>query len=153
LSFGVFVVEAQGSCSGETLMAMTVWRETLSVLPAVVVFAAMPASFTTAPGGEPVKKVVPKLDQAEREAIVAAANQAIARHAKAEKKKDAPDEIDASFWGEPIAKLKPIRARSDRGTNVAIVLSEEGGVEEGLYVWSPNCAYAHRAGDKLVTIR
>jgi formylglycine-generating enzyme required for sulfatase activity len=90
----------------------------------------------------------PKLDQAEREAIVAAGIQAIAKHRKAEKKEDAPNEIDAAFWGEPISKLKPIRVRNDH-LNAAIVLSVKDGIEEGLYVSNPISSYAAAVGDRF----
>ena len=73
----------------------------------------------------------PKLDQTAREAIVAAAHQAIAQHFKA--RKAAVEEIDAELWGEAITKLKPIRVRNERG-HVSIALSVKDGVEEGLFV-------------------
>jgi hypothetical protein len=73
----------------------------------------------------------PKLDQAAREAIVAAAHQAISQHFKA--KKAVVEEIDAELWGEAITKLKPIRVRNERG-HVSIALSVKDGIEEGLFV-------------------
>jgi uncharacterized protein (TIGR03067 family) len=82
---------------------------------------------------------VPKLDQAEREAIVAAADQALSKHFKA-KKKGPQDEIDAAFWGESISKLKPIRVRNECG-HLAIVLSVKDGNEEGLFVFNPNSSH------------
>jgi hypothetical protein len=54
--------------------------------------------------------------------------------------------------GDAITKLKPIRVRDDR-VNVAIVLSEAGGVEEGLYVSVPISSYAPQAGDFAVLER
>jgi serine/threonine protein kinase len=91
---------------------------------------------------------VPKIDQAEREAIVAAAKQAISKHLKAERKKGAPNEIGAAFWGEPISKLKPIRVRDDH-RHVMIVLSVKDGIEEGLYVSNPVSSYAVTVGDRF----
>jgi hypothetical protein len=75
------------------------------------------------------KAVVPKLGQAEREAIVADAVVTVREYHKAGLKGDIP----AGLWGAAITKLKPVRVRYDR-VNVAIVLSEKDGVEEGLYM-------------------
>ena len=144
----VFYVEINGSYLGESIMFVTTWREAFSVVLAVLVVAAMLSSFTPAAGDDPPKTNVPKLNQAEREAIVAAARQALDKHAKAERKKEAPDDIDAKFWGETISKLKPIRVRNDQ-VNVAIVLSEKEGVEEGLYVSIPISSYAATVGDRF----
>jgi hypothetical protein len=96
-------------------------------------------------------KIVPVLDKAQREAIVAAANQAFGKHVKGERKKEAPDEIVAANWGEAITKLKPIRVRNDR-VNLAIVLSEKDGMEEGLYVSIPISSYLPRIGDRFTYI-
>ena len=132
-------------------MFVKTWCAAISVVLAVAVIAAMVSSFTRAAGDDPPKKNVPKLNQAEREAIVAAASQALDKHAKAERKKEAPDDIDAKFWGETISKLKPIRVRNDQ-VNVAIVLSEKEGVEEGLYVFNAYSSYLPRVGDRFALL-
>jgi hypothetical protein len=88
------------------------------------------------------KAVVPKLDPADREAIVAGAVLAIREYHKAGVKGDIP----AGLWGAAIAKLKPIRVRYDR-VNVAIVLSEKDGVEEGLYMIPFISSYAISAAE------
>ena len=92
-------------------------------------------------------KVVPTLSKQERAAIVAAASQAIRSHLQIQKK----DLIDPGFWGVAIASLKPIRVRNDK-VNVAIVLSENGGVEEGLYVSIPISSYAAQVGDRFAVM-
>src|SRR5436190_23700983 len=77
--------------------------------------------------GEPV----PKLDKAEREALVSAAQKAYQKHVKS----DAKDGklIRKEHWGEAIERLKPQRVYDDR-VNVAIVLSDDGKTEGGIYV-------------------
>jgi hypothetical protein len=58
--------------------------------------------------GDSSKKTLPDLDEAQRVADITAATQAIAKHFKAERSKEKPNEIDAKFCGEAISKLKPI---------------------------------------------
>ena len=132
-------------------MPMNRWRQAVSVIAAVAVVAAMASAFTFAGGDDPPGGSAPKLDQAEREAIVTAAGQAFAKHVQAGGKAESPDAIDASFWGEAITRLKPIRVRNDR-VNVAIVLSEKRGVEEGLYVLNPISSYLPRVGDRFARL-
>jgi len=129
-------------------MLAKTWCVAVSIVLALGVVAATVSSFTTGGQEEPPRKAVPKLDQAQREAIVAAANTAIGKHLRAERKKDATDNIDAAFWGEAISKLKPIRVWNDR-VNVAIVLFVKEGVEEGLYVSIPISSYAAGLGDRF----
>jgi hypothetical protein len=115
----------------------------------VISFVTLTITFYPAFAGEDTPRdIVPKLNQAQREAIVKAASQAIAKHVKAERKKEVPDEIDVAFWGEAIAKLKPIRVRNDR-INLAIVLGEKDGVEEGLCISIPISSYLPRVGDRF----
>src|SRR5262249_20330035 len=71
--------------------------------------------------------------------------------AKAERKKERPDDIDPALWGQAIAKLKPIRIRNDRA-NLAIVLSEKNGAEEGIYVSLPISSYVPRVGDRFTML-
>jgi beta-lactamase regulating signal transducer with metallopeptidase domain len=92
----------------------------------------------------------PKLDKAERVAIVTAANQAIGKFLQSERKKGS-DDIDAAFWGDAIAKLKPIRVRNDK-VNVAIVLAETEVMEEGLYVSVPISSYAPSVGNRFTVL-
>ena len=87
-----------------------------------------------------VKSRAKALSQEQREAIVAAANKAYKLHVNGPRKNDAPDVIDKDHWGDAIAKLKPIRVRDDR-VNIAIVLAEKDGVEEGLYASLPISSY------------
>jgi hypothetical protein len=87
-----------------------------------------------------VKARAKALSQAEREAIVAAANNAYKLHVKGPRKNVAPDGIDKDHWGDAIARLKPVRVRNDN-VNIAIVLAEKDGVEEGLYVSLPISSY------------
>src|SRR5947208_10330873 len=69
----------------------------------VLLLAVSLAFITSAQTAEQPKEApkgafqVPKLDQAAREAIIAAADQAISKHLKAEKKKNASNEIDAEI--------------------------------------------------------
>src|ERR1700722_13522087 len=148
LSSFVFCVENNGPYVGESIMLAKTWCVAISVVLAAAVVTVMISSFTPAAGDDPSKENVPKLDRAQREAIVAAANQAINKHLKAERKKETPGDIDAAFWGEAISKLKPIRVRNDL-VNVAIVLSEKAGVEKGLYVSIPISSYAATVGDRF----
>jgi hypothetical protein len=115
---------------------------------ALLVIGAM----TLGAGNDPAKWKLPELDQALREAIVSDANQAINKHVRVERKAPAPDDIDPAFWGTAISKLKPIRVRNDR-VNVAIVLAEKDGVEEGLYVSIPISSYAARIGDRFTLLK
>ena len=86
--------------------------------------------------------------KAEREAIVAAANQAIRTHLKGDPKLRRGNEVPEESWGEAILRLKPLRVRNDR-VNVAIVLRDEDGVEEGLYVSIPISSFAPMVGDRF----
>ena len=81
-------------------------------------------------GGTAQDRQDPTPSKAEREAIVAAANQAIRTYLKGDPKLRRGDEIPRESWGEAILRLKPLRVRNDR-VNVAIVLRDEDGVEEG----------------------
>jgi hypothetical protein len=98
--------------------------------------------------GDSSKKPVPDLDEARRVAVINAATQAIAKHFKAERNKEKPNEIDARFWGEEISKLKPIRVYNDR-VNIAIVLLDKDGVEEGFYVQPVISSYAPQVGERF----
>ena len=49
-------------------------------------------------------------------------------------------EIPKEYWGEAIARLKPIRVMADR-SNVFIVLKEEEGTAHGLYVYNSSSSY------------
>ena len=44
--------------------------------------------------------------------------------------------------------MKPIRVRNDR-INIAIVLAENAGIEEGLYVSNPISSYAAQVGERF----
>ena len=103
-------------------------------------------------GDDPPEGNVPALDQPRREAIVESAFQAYLKHVKAERNKEAPNFIDSAFLGEAILKLKPIRVRNDR-VNVAIVLSEKAGTEEGLYVSLPISSYSAGADDRFLLMK
>jgi hypothetical protein len=129
-------------------MFMKTPYKAISVILAIAIIVVTAGCLTPAADDVPPKKIVPELNQAQREAIVADANQALRKY---ERKKDAPDDIDAGSWGEAIAKLKPIRVRNDR-VNVAIVLSEKDGIEEGLYVSIPISSYAAQVGDRFALI-
>ena len=48
--------------------------------------------------------------------------------------------IPKEYWGEAIARLKPIRVMADR-SNVFIVLKEEEGTDHGLYVYNSSSSY------------
>jgi hypothetical protein len=98
--------------------------------------------------GDSSKKPLPDLDEARRVAVINAATQAIAKHFKAERNKEKPNEIDARFWGEEISKLKPIRVYNDR-VNIAIVLLDKDGVEEGFYVQPVISSYAPQVGERF----
>ena len=87
-----------------------------------------------------VKTRAKALTKEQREALVAAANKTFQQHVKGQRKKEAPDDIDKAHWGNAIAKLKPIRVRDD-SVNIAIVLAEKDGGEEGLYVSLPISSY------------
>ena len=93
----------------------------------------------------------PTPNKAEREAIVAAANQAIRTYLKGDPKLRRGDEIPRESWGETILRLKPLRVRNDR-VNVAIVLREVDGTEEGLYVSIPISSYAPMVGDRFAVL-
>lgn len=121
-------------------------KATLFLL-SIALLGVIATHFRLAAGDDPQKKNVPQLDQAQREAIVKEATQAFSKHVKGERKKEMPDEIDKAHWGEAIAKLKPISVRNDR-VNIAIVLSEKDGVEEGLYVSNPISSYVPN-GDRF----
>jgi hypothetical protein len=94
------------------------------------------------------KELVPKLGKSDREAIIAAANQAIHSHMKSDPAQRNGDEITKELWGDAILKLKPIQVRNDR-VNVAIVLSKTDGAEKGLYVSIPISSYAPQLGDRF----
>ena len=111
-------------------------------------FAVTGTCFTLAAGDDPPQKKAAQFDQAEREAIVAAATLALNKHVRGERKKESPDEIDPAHWGEAITKLKPLRVRNDR-INIAIVLAVNAGVEEGLYISNPISSYAAGVGDRF----
>ena len=135
----------EGFQLGVPIMFKNTWCKAISVVLAIAMIVVTAGCFARAANDVPPKKIVPELNQAQRKAIVAAANQALKKY---ERKKEAPDNIDAASWGEAIAKLKPIRVRNDR-VNVAIVLSEKDGVEEGLYVSIPISSYAAQVGDRF----
>lgn len=97
---------------------------------------------STIAGADPV----PKLDAQERAAVIETAKKALARHFRSGTSPNKSDTIDEKHWGNDIAKLKPIRVRNDRA-NIAIVLSEKDGVEEGFYVSNPISSYAPNAKD------
>ena len=113
----------------------------VAVVLAIAASSYVVSSFRpTAESGAP-KRIVPELDLAAREAIVKTAFQLL----------NSPrtnEGFDAASWGEPISALKPIRVRNDL-MNVAIVLSEKDGVEEGLYVSIPISSYAAQVGDRF----
>jgi hypothetical protein len=98
--------------------------------------------------GDSSKKTVPDLDETQCVAVITAATQAIAKHFKAERSKEKPNEIDAKFWGEAISKMKPIRVYNDR-VNIAIVLFDKEGVEEGFYVQPVISSYAPQIGERF----
>ncbi len=102
-------------------------------------------------GGTAQDRKFPTLGKSEREAIVAAANQAIRTYLKGDPKLRRGDEISEESWGEAILRLKPVRVRNDR-VNVAIVLRDEDGVEEGLYVSIPISSYAPMVGDRFAVL-
>jgi len=102
-------------------------------------------------GGSAQDRKFPTPGESEREAIVAAANQAIRTHLKGDPKLRRGDEIPEESWGEAILRLKPLRVRNDR-VNVAIVLRDEDGVEEGLYVSIPISSYAPMVGDRFAVL-
>ena len=133
-------------------MFVKTWSAAIAIVLAMAAGSVLAASLTPGDDDDPPKKIVPELGQADREAIIAAATQAISKHAKAPRKKEAPDDIDADFWGQAIAKLKPIRVRNDH-INVAIVLFEKDGAEEGLYVSNPISSYAARVGDRFTLLK
>ena len=102
-------------------------------------------------GGTAQDRKFPTPGKAEREAIVAAANRAIRTYLKGDPKLRRGDEIPRESWGEAIRRLKPLRVRIDR-VNVAIVLRDVGGVEEGLYVSIPISSYAPMLGDRFAVL-
>jgi hypothetical protein len=83
----------------------------------------------------------PALDRAAREALIAAANQAVRQHMQSAPQERHGVEIAKAFWGPPIASLKPLRVRDDL-CNVFIVLTEDATTETGLYVSNPISSYA-----------
>lgn len=99
-------------------------------------------------GASEENRKMPAPDKSEREAIIVAANQAIRTYLKGDPERRRGDEIPKESWGEAILRLKPLRVRDDR-VNVAIVLREEGAVEEGLYVSIPISSYAPSVGDRF----
>ena len=102
-------------------------------------------------GGTAQDRKFPTPGKSEREAIVAAANQAIRTYLKGDPKHRRAEEIPRESWGEAILRLKPLRVRNDR-VNVAIVLREVDGVEEGLYVSIPISSYAPTVGDRFAVL-
>ncbi len=110
---------------------------------------------------EETRTTVPKLDKAEREAIVEEANRTICTHLESDLTSthlkydlgQRPGKVIAKDqWGEAIARLKPIRVREDR-VNVAIVLQEKDGIEAGLYVISPISSVRPRVGDPFLEFK
>lgn len=104
------------------------------------------ASSAAAVAAEPA---IPSLTKATREAVIAAANQAIHQHMKSGQAAEGRAEIAKAFWGEAIERLKPLRVRDDR-VNVFIVLAEDAAAEEGLYVSIPISSYAPGLDDRFV---
>ncbi len=102
-------------------------------------------------GGTAKGRRDPTPNKLDREAIVAAANQAIRTYLKGDPKLRRGDEIPEESWGEAILRLKPLRVRNDR-VNVAIVLRYADGVEEGLYVSIPISSYAPMVGDRFTVL-
>jgi len=96
------------------------------------------------------KEVVPAFDAGQRKAIVAAANEAIKLHLRSPRPAGVAD-IPPALWGEAIAALMPRRVYSDH-INVAIVLADDGKIEEGLYVSIPISSYAPRVGDRFTLL-
>ena len=94
---------------------------------------------------------VPKLDAQERAVIIEAARKALTRHFGAGTTPNKSDSIDAKHWGNDITGLKPIRVRNDH-VNIAIVLSEKDGIEEGLYISNPISSYAAKVGDRFTLL-
>jgi hypothetical protein len=108
--------------------------KTVTIITLVIGFAASLSSHA----GEPLS---PSLDRGKREAIIAAATQAIQKHMKGNQQERKGTEISKDLWGEAIADLKPLRVRDDK-VNVFIVLKEDESAEEGLYVSIPISSYA-----------
>ena len=96
------------------------------------------------------KEVVPAIDNGQRKAIVEAANEAIKLHLRSPRPAGVAD-IPPALWGEAIAALKPRRVYNDR-VNVAIVLADDGKIEEGLYVSIPISSYAPTIGDRFTLL-
>ncbi len=93
----------------------------------------------------------PPQTKSERGAIITAANQAIQTCLKGDPKHRRRDEIPRESWGEAILRLTPLRVRNDR-VNVAIVLRDVDGDEEGLYVSIPISSYAPIVGDRFAVL-
>ncbi len=102
-------------------------------------------------GGTAQDRQKPAPSKTEREAIVTAAKQAIRTYLKGDPTLRRGDEIPEESWGEAILRLKPLRVRNDR-VNVAIVLRDGEGVEEGLYVSIPISSYAPMVGDRFAVL-
>ena len=128
-------------------MFVTLSRHAVAILLALAVVAGMVFAFRPAMGGDAPAKGIPKLDTAEREAIVEGIYQVL----KSERKKDSPNEVDPKHWGEAISRLKPLRVYFDRG-NVAIVLTEKAGVEEGVYVVPFISSYLPQVGEQFALL-
>ena len=90
--------------------------------------------------GTRVTSPSPILDKAAREAVVAAAFDAVHKHMISESR-DKSDEIAPDLWGEAIERLRPIRVLDDL-VNVFIVLKEDATSEEGFYVEVPISSHA-----------
>jgi hypothetical protein len=67
----------------------------------IPVMVCLASSLTAGAVKDPPGAAVPQLTQAEEEAVVEAANRAIAEHLKGEQGKDAPNDIPAALWGTP----------------------------------------------------
>jgi hypothetical protein len=113
--------------------------KTATIITLIIGFAALLSSHAEESPG-------PSLGRAQREAIIAAANQAVKKHLKGDQQERKGTEISKNLWGEAIADLKPLRVRNDR-VNVFIVLKDDECAEEGLYVSIPISSYA-RGMDK-----
>jgi hypothetical protein len=113
--------------------------KTLTTITLVIGFAASLLSHAGEPPGPSLEGS--SLDRAKREAIIAAANQAVQKHMKGDQQERKGTEIEKEFWGEAIARLKPLRVRDDR-VNVIIILKEDETTEECLYVSNPISSYA-----------
>jgi hypothetical protein len=81
------------------------------------------------------------LDRVARQEIIVAADQAVRKHVRISPYDRNGDTIGQEYWGEAIARLKPLRVYNDK-MNVVIVLKDNETTEEGLYVSVPFSSYA-----------